>query len=100
MLVEGDAFETLPALEDVFDVVFLDAEKDDYEELFALAREKVEPGALVIADNVLSDLDRLGAYSAGAPGGPDARQRDRPARPRARADDRAQLVAGPRSSGP
>ena len=63
MLVEGDAFETLPALEDVFDVVFLDAEKDDYEELFALAREKVEPGALVVADNVLSDLDRLGAYS-------------------------------------
>ena len=54
---------TLPELDDVFDVVFLDAEKDDYEALFGLAREKVEPGALVVADNVLSDLDRLGAYS-------------------------------------
>ena len=43
-LVEGDAFETLPAMEDVFDVVFLDAEKDDYEALFGLAREKLEPG--------------------------------------------------------
>src|SRR5262249_18815452 len=53
-LVEGDAFETLPALEDVFDVVFLDAEKEDYERLFVLAREKLEPGALVVADNVLS----------------------------------------------
>jgi predicted O-methyltransferase YrrM len=62
-LVEGDAFETLPAIEDVFDVVFLDAEKDDYERLFALAREKLEPGALVVADNVLSHEDTLGAYS-------------------------------------
>ena len=44
-LVEGDAFETLPAIDDVFDVVFLDAEKDDYERLFQLARGKVEPGA-------------------------------------------------------
>src|SRR5205807_2799962 len=26
-LVEGDAFETLPGIDDVFDVVFLDAEK-------------------------------------------------------------------------
>ena len=37
-LVEGDAFETLRRIEDVFDLVFLDAEKDDYEALFALAR--------------------------------------------------------------
>ena len=62
-LVEGNAFETLPALDDVFDVVFLDAEKDDYERLFWLARDKVEPGALVIADNVLSHGE-LQAYSA------------------------------------
>ena len=34
-LVEGDAFATLRQAEDVFDLVFLDAEKDDYEELFA-----------------------------------------------------------------
>jgi predicted O-methyltransferase YrrM len=62
-LVEGDAFETLPAIDDVFDIVFIDAEKDDYERLFAIARTKVEPGALFIADNVLSHSDTLGAYS-------------------------------------
>jgi caffeoyl-CoA O-methyltransferase len=62
-LVEGDAFETLPAIDDVFDVVFIDAEKEDYERLFGLAREKVEPGALVVADNVLSHAETLGAYS-------------------------------------
>ena len=62
-LIEGDAFEALPAIDDVFDIVFLDAEKDDYELLFRLARTKLEPGALVVADNVLSHEETLGAYS-------------------------------------
>jgi caffeoyl-CoA O-methyltransferase len=62
-LIEGDAKEQVPAIEEVFDVVFLDAEKDDYEELFHNARTKLEPGALVVADNVLSHEDTLGAYS-------------------------------------
>jgi predicted O-methyltransferase YrrM len=62
-LHEGDAFETLRQIDDVFDIVFLDAEKDDYEALFELARAKLEPGALVIADNVLSHQETLGAYS-------------------------------------
>jgi predicted O-methyltransferase YrrM len=53
----------VPEIEDVFDVVFLDAEKDDYEQLFSLARAKLEPGALVVADNVLSHEETLGAYS-------------------------------------
>jgi caffeoyl-CoA O-methyltransferase len=63
-LVEGDAFETLDRIDDVFDVVFLDAEKDDYERLFPLARAKLEPGGVVLADNVLSHAETLGAYSA------------------------------------
>jgi predicted O-methyltransferase YrrM len=61
-LLEGDAHETLPAVDDVFDVVFLDAEKEDYEQLFQLARSKVEPGALFVADNVLSH-EELKPYS-------------------------------------
>jgi predicted O-methyltransferase YrrM len=63
-LVEGDAHETLPALDGEFDVCFLDAEKGDYEGLFALAREKLHRGSLVVADNVTSHEDTLGAYSA------------------------------------
>jgi caffeoyl-CoA O-methyltransferase len=62
-LVEGDAHQTLPAIDDVFDLVFLDAEKEDYERLFQLTRGKVEPAALFVADNVLSHADALGAYS-------------------------------------
>ncbi len=63
-LVEGDAFETLERIDDVFDMVFLDAEKDDYERLFGLARRTLEPGALVVADNVLSHPDPLSQYAA------------------------------------
>jgi predicted O-methyltransferase YrrM len=62
-LVPGDALETLPGIDDVFDVVFLDAEKELYERLFEVARDKLEPGAVVIADNVLSHEEVLGAYS-------------------------------------
>ena len=62
-LDEGDAFETLPGIDDVFDVVFIDAEKEDYESLFELARGKVEPGALFVADNVRSHADALAGYS-------------------------------------
>src|SRR3954452_152149 len=62
-LLPGDALELLPGIDDVFDVVFLDAEKELYERLFEAARDKVDPGAVVIADNVLSHQDVLGAYS-------------------------------------
>jgi caffeoyl-CoA O-methyltransferase len=62
-LLEGDAFELLPEIEEGFDVVFLDAEKEDYERLFQLAREKLEPGGLMVADNVLSHAETLAAYS-------------------------------------
>jgi caffeoyl-CoA O-methyltransferase len=62
-LVEGDALNQLSEIEDVFDVVFIDAEKEDYERHFELARPKLEPGGLVVADNVLSHEETLGAYS-------------------------------------
>ncbi len=63
-LVEGDAFATLREIEDVFDLVFLDAEKEDYGALYELARPLLEPGGLVVADNVLSHGETLAAYSA------------------------------------
>ena len=64
LLVEGDARETLAEIDDVFDVVFLDAANQFSEELFALARERLEPGALVVADDVILHADQLASYSA------------------------------------
>ena len=68
-LLEGDARALLPELEDGFDFVFLDAWKDDYEAYFALARQKVEPGAVIVADNVVSHA-ALSAYTAARQGDP------------------------------
>ena len=62
-LVDADAFEAIPQLEGPFDLCFLDAEKDDYERLFELARSKLRPGSVVVADNVTSHQETLGAYS-------------------------------------
>jgi predicted O-methyltransferase YrrM len=64
-LIEGDAEERLPEIDDVFDLVFIDAEKEDYERFFELSRPKLEPGGVIAADNVLSHEETLGAYSRG-----------------------------------
>jgi predicted O-methyltransferase YrrM len=61
-LLEGDAFELLRAIEDFFDVIFLDSEHADYEALFGLARPKLEAGGLLVADNVLSHKEELEGY--------------------------------------
>ena len=53
----------LERLDGPWDLVFLDAWKDDYEPLFGLVRPRLEAGAVVVADNVTSH-DALAAYSA------------------------------------
>lgn len=63
-LVEGDARATLAAMDEPWDLVFIDAEKDDYEELYGLVRPMLEPGAVVVADNILSHPDPLARYAA------------------------------------
>jgi caffeoyl-CoA O-methyltransferase len=62
-LIEADALDVLHELEDIFDMVFIDAEKSQYEHYFAHARQRVEPGGLLVADNVLSHQETLEAYS-------------------------------------
>ena len=86
-LVEGDAFETLPQINDVFDIVFIDAEKEDYERLFELARDKVEPGGLFVADNVLSHRRR--SARTRRPARPTRRSRASPSRSTAASSSRS-----------
>lgn len=49
----GDAREIIPTLDAVFDFVFIDAAKFDYAFYYDLVFEKVNPGGLILADNVL-----------------------------------------------
>ena len=49
----GRAQEIIPTLEGVFDLVFIDAGKQDYAEFYDLVIDRVRPGGLILADNVL-----------------------------------------------
>ena len=49
----GNALEILPTLEGPFDIVFIDADKENYHTYFNLVFDKVKKGGYLIADNVL-----------------------------------------------
>jgi len=49
----GHALEIIPQLSGMFDLVFIDADKDNYSRYYDLVVERVTPGGLIIADNVL-----------------------------------------------
>ncbi len=49
----GDALEIIPALSGPFDLVWIDADKENYSRYFDLIVDKVPSGAFILADNVL-----------------------------------------------
>ncbi len=49
----GDATEIIPSLEGPFDLVFIDADKENYSLYYDLVIDKMSKGGLIIADNVL-----------------------------------------------
>jgi predicted O-methyltransferase YrrM len=59
---QGDARQLIPTLEGQYDFIFIDAEKDDYEDFLDLTFARVRPGGIIMADNVLSHADQLGHY--------------------------------------
>jgi predicted O-methyltransferase YrrM len=52
-LVEGDALETIPSLEGPFDLLFIDAAKDQYARYLELAEPNLSERALLVVDNLL-----------------------------------------------
>ncbi len=49
----GDALKIIPELDQVFDLVFIDAEKKMYDAYFEAVIEKTRPGSIILTDNVL-----------------------------------------------
>ena len=66
-LIHGDALQVIPGLNQVFDLVFMDLEKEDYIRCYELIITKVRPGGFILADNTLWDgkvLDDPGTWDA------------------------------------
>ncbi len=54
-LIIGNALKILPELEGPFDLVFIDADKKEYNGYYDLVVEKVKKGGFILTDNVLWD---------------------------------------------
>jgi predicted O-methyltransferase YrrM len=61
-VIHGDALEVLPTLTDQYDLVFLDCDKEFYQDLAEPILWRLRRGGLLIADNVISHDEELKLY--------------------------------------
>ena len=61
-VIVGDALKVLPTLKGSFDMLFLDAAKEDYLRYLKSAEGLLHSGSLVVADNVRSHAEELATY--------------------------------------
>ncbi len=54
-LMNGNALEIIPTLDFQYDIVFIDAEKNDYLKYYHLVFDKIRSGGCIFADNTLWD---------------------------------------------
>ncbi|PLW94773.1 MAG: methyltransferase [Marinilabiliales bacterium] len=52
-LMMGNALDIIPTLDESFDLVFIDADKEQYVDYYKMAKQKLRPGGFIIADNVI-----------------------------------------------
>lgn len=52
-LIIGNALDIIPRINSNFDLVFIDADKNNYLNYYKLIVEKLNPGGVIISDNVL-----------------------------------------------
>ncbi len=58
----GDAFAVIPRINDSFDMVFLDAAKEEYLKYLKLSENKLQRGGVVFADNVKTPAQEMRDY--------------------------------------
>ncbi|HIY18900.1 MAG TPA: O-methyltransferase [Candidatus Blautia avistercoris] len=61
-LLEGDAGEILPTLNESFDFIFMDAAKGQYIHFLPQVLRLMKPGAVLVSDNVLQDGDLIESH--------------------------------------
>ncbi len=61
-VVVGDAKSVIPTLRDKFDMVFIDAEKDEYLTYLRLVERKLHPETVIVADNAGVFADQMQDY--------------------------------------
>lgn len=49
----GNALDIIPTLDKTFDLIFIDADKENYSNYFHLIIDKLKPGGIILSDNVL-----------------------------------------------
>ena len=52
-ILEGDAVNVMPQLKKKYDIIFLDADKEDYKRLFDYSLVLLKKGGLLVVDNLL-----------------------------------------------
>lgn len=52
-ILEGDALKIMPSIDKVYDFIFLDADKQDYEKLFLFSLMLLKKGGIIFVDNLL-----------------------------------------------
>lgn len=61
----GEAIEVIPTLDETFDLIFIDADKENYVNYFEMVFDKMPSGGIILADNVLWDGKVLQEPAAG-----------------------------------
>lgn len=61
-VVEGPALVSLQVLGGPFDLVFIDAAKEQYPAYLEAVMPLVQPGSIVVADNMISHAEQTAAY--------------------------------------
>ena len=61
-LVEGDALKTLPTLKGSYDLVFLDAAKEQYKEYLDAVWERIPAGGVIVAHNAVAQAAAMQDY--------------------------------------
>lgn len=61
-VISGDAFVEIPKLEGTFDMIFLDAWKQDYKRFFELTFPRLDDGGVFLAHNVVNKREDMGDF--------------------------------------